>query len=114
MGLRICIRLGLNHDYAAGPPEHRSMATNYFRDIFERNGLRRCGTGAYENPADSLTAANVHAILDALTLLSDLPGSLSGRIETLPPNLELDHLWTYIAPWPEFEDTRLVGSRRAT
>jgi hypothetical protein len=41
MGLRICIRLGLDADQVKG---RNSMATNYFRDVFERNGLSKRGT----------------------------------------------------------------------
>jgi hypothetical protein len=108
MGLRICIRLGLNYDHVPGPPERRSIATNFFRDVFEANGLRKRGTATYENPGDTLTQENVRAILNALVLLNDLPESLTGLVDPLPANLELDHFWTYIAPWPEFENTRLV------
>jgi hypothetical protein len=108
MGLRICVRLSLNGDSVAGPPQKNSMATNYFRDVFEANGLRKRGTATYENPGDTLTPANVKAVFDALALLADLPASLNGKVDPLPPGLALDHLWTYIAPWPQFEDTRLV------
>jgi len=108
MGLRICIRLGFDNDSVVGPPERRSMATNYFRDVFESNGLRKRGTGTYENPHDNLTTTNIQAIFNALTLLSHLPGSMNNLIDPVPPDLALDHLWSYIAPWPEFEDTRLA------
>jgi hypothetical protein len=85
------------------------MATNYFRDVFERNGLSKRGTATYENPQDNLTPANVQAILEALALLSNLPASLQKLVDPLSPDLRLDHLWTYIASWPHFEATRLVS-----
>jgi hypothetical protein len=83
------------------------MATNV-RDLFEVNGLRKRGTATYENPVDNLTPVNVQAILGALALLSDLPHALVGQVNPVPPDVELDHLWSYIAPWPAFEQTRLA------